>query len=216
MLAALAAAAAAPAGAQMFSRKAKFEPGETVRFAGTVSAPGGAPLADIDVAVEGWKRGVDVRELSFVRANRTRVTARSDERGEFTIDWTWSDEHSKFAVVAFVPYRGVDGDTEYELASVEVTKRLRDGSPVTVTLAVPAAGIAFMQRLRDFEASLVTEDEKTVYAQLGLPERVDRTQVGDAIETAWWYFAHGRVCRFRDGVRREIQSFPPIAAESKP
>lgn len=203
---------AAAAGAQTWPWKAKFAAGETVVFSGTVTGPDGAPLTGIDVAIEGWKTGVDLRGLSLERENRTRVAARTNERGEFTIDWTWSDEHRKFAAVAFVPYRSVDGDTEYELARVELTKRLRDGSPVTANLAVERKGLDFIDRLRQFEASLATEDERTTYAELGLPERVDRTPVGDSVETAWWYFAHGRVCRFRDGIRSEVQSFPPIAS----
>jgi hypothetical protein len=192
--------------------KAKFAPGDLVRFEGTVTAPGGAPLAGIDVAIEGWKTGVDLRGLAFERENRTRVTARTDEQGRFAIDWTWSDEHRKFEAVAFVPYRDVDGEAEHEIARVELTKRLRDGSPVTANLAVESGGLDFIRELREFEASLASEDERTTYAALGLPEKVDRTPVGDSVETAWWYFAHGRVCRFRDGVRTEVQTFPPIAS----
>lgn len=206
----LAAAGAAVVDAQVFSRKAKFAPGDTVRFAGRVTGPDGAPMAGVDVAIEGWKTGVDLRGLSLERENRTRVTAKSGENGEYAIDWTWSDEHRKFAAVAFFPYPGVGGQDEHELARVELTKAVKEGSPVVADLAVAQKGLDFIARLREFEAALATDDEKAVYAELGLPEKVDRTPVGDSIETAWWYFKHGRVCRFRDGVKTEVQTFPPI------
>ena len=45
---------------------------------------------------------------------------------------------------------------------------------------------------------------------LGLPESVDRVESPSAVEAAWWYYAAGRVARFRDGRLIELQSFDPI------
>jgi hypothetical protein len=205
---------AAAAGIDWPWRK-KFEDGEVVRFAGTVTGPDGAPMANVAVAVEGWRSDFVLSEFAVVREGRTRLVATTDARGAFALDWIWdrSLKLKKFAIVAYVPYRGARGQAEHELARVDITRRLRDGSPVTATLGFDPAGVAFLNRLRAFESSLTTADERSVYQELGLPEQVDRTRVGDQIESAWWYFTRGRVCRFRDGVRTEMQSFPPVGAE---
>jgi hypothetical protein len=209
---AVAAALAAPAvGAVKWPWTSGPEAGETVRFAGTVVGPAGEPLADVDVAVEGWRTGVDWRSAALKRAAHSRATVRSGPRGEFTIDILRDAAQKRFAVVAYAPYRDATGSiTEYELARVDVTRRVRHGSPVTAVLAVEAPGLAFLRRLREFEAALRSEDERSTYSHLGLPEQVDRTKVGDSVEAAWWYYEQGRVCRFRDGRRIEVQTFPPI------
>jgi hypothetical protein len=206
---------ALPAAAEVpWPWRSKFAAGEQVRFAGTLSDSRGAPLVDVEVAVEAWRSGFDLRGLAWTRDQRTRATTRTNARGEFTIDWTWEPELRKFALVAYLPYRGSSGPTEYELARADVSGKLRDGSPVTATLVADAAAVAFLERLRAFEASLATADERAIYQDLGLPERVDTTNVGGGDESAWWYYAQGRVVRFRDGRRTEVQTFPPVSAEA--
>lgn len=205
-------AAQAPASDRGLPWRPKFAKGETVRFTGTVVGPQGELLEGIELAVEGWKNTVDFRALSREREDVTRITTRSDAAGAFAVDWAWNPELRQFAVVAFVTYRGGGGETSHELARVDVTKRLKQGSPIDARIFVAQAELDFLRRLRAFEDSLTTADERAAYQEFGLPEQTDRTPIGGRIETAWWYYRRGLVCRFRDGVRSEVQTFPPVTA----
>ena len=207
-------AAAAAASDRTLPWRPKFGKGQLVRFTGSVVGPQGERLEGIEIAVEGWKNALDLRAFAREREDLTRLTARSDDAGAFAIDWPWNPELRQFAVVAFVAYRGGGGETSHELARVDVTKRLRKGSPVDTQVFVAQAELDFVRRLRAFESALGTADERAAYQEFGLPEQTDRTPIGGSVETAWWYFRRGIVCRFRDGVRTEVQSFPPVVAES--
>jgi len=212
---ALTAAAAAPAQIA-WPWRPKIPAGAVVRFSGSVTDPAGAPMPGVGVAVEAWRSRFDLSDFERVKEDRTRVITLTDERGGFSIDWTWNPVHRQVAVAAYVSYRGPDGESELELTRVDVTTRLRDASPVTVALAVPRRGAEFVANLREFQASLTTEDERGTYHDLGLPERVDRIPTGAGIETAWWYFSRGQVCRFLDGERTEVEAFPPIPRSGGP
>lgn len=214
LVVALALLAAAPAradAADWLRRGPKFEAGQIVRFEGQVVGADGEPMAGADVAIDGWRRSLDLRAFSMEKEDQKRLVARTDAEGRFAIDWTWDPRLKKFAVSAFVTYRG-DGGVEvtHDLAREEVTGRLREGSPVASRLEVTSDNQRFLERLHDFVAALATADERSTYEQLGLPEQVDRTPRADGVETAWWYFRQGRVCRFLDGARTEIQTFPPV------
>lgn len=68
----------------------------------------------------------------------------------------------------------------------------------------------FVERARSFLAGVESEDERRVWTDLGLPESVDRVESPGSVEAAWWYYAAGRVARFRDGRLIEVQTFDPI------
>jgi len=204
-------ASAAGAKVDWLKRGPKFEAGQIVRFEGQVVGANGQPMAGVDVAIDGWKRSLDLRALSLQKEDQRRETTRTDGEGRFSIEWTWDPKLKKFALSAFVVYRGDLGvQVTHDLAREEVTGRLKEGTPVASRLEVSAENQCFLERLHDFVAALGTADERATYDQFGLPEQVDRTPRADAVETAWWYFRQGRVCRFVDGVRSEIQSFPPV------
>jgi hypothetical protein len=202
----LAIAAAGPAAAAL-PWSLPFAEGETVRFSGTVADPAGRPIPGIEVAVIAASRKFDLRSFSKVPGESERRVARTDARGEYAIDWTWDSRFREFAVVAFVTARGPDGDHERELARAEVGKRLRQGSPVLAALTVENAD--FFYALRDFVASLASEDERRVYQEAGRPDAVDRRE-GEVREAAWWYYGLGRVYRFRDGRLAEVERFDPV------
>jgi hypothetical protein len=184
-----------------------FAEGEIVRFAGTVADPAGRPIPGIEVALVASNRKFDLRSFARVPGEVERRVVRTDARGEYAIDWTWDSRFREFAVLAFVTARAPGGESERELARADVGKRLRQGSPVLATLTVENAD--FFYALRDFVASLASEDEHRVYAEAGRPDSVERRE-GAIREADWWYYALGRVYRFRDGRLTEVERFEPV------
>jgi hypothetical protein len=199
--------AAAPANAA-FPWRFPYHQGDTVRFQGTVADPQGRPIAGLEIVLEASNPHFDWRRLSRVEGAVTKRTVASSERGEFSIDWTWTATDRKFELVALVR-AGTEGrEVVQELARLDVTDRVEHGSPVTAALTVQRAG--FVERLRDFVGSLRSDDERRVWTDLGLPESVDRRQSPAGTEASWWYFAAGRVAWFRDGRLLQIQQFAPV------
>lgn len=185
-----------------------FREGEAVRFAGTVADPQGQPLADLEVTLEASRTKLDLRSLARVPAATATRAARTNERGEYAIDWAWQPGFRRFALVASIPVRGAAGESRQELARVDVSTRLKQGSPVSATLTVEAAD--FVRALRAFVAALASDDERRVYEEAGKPDSVDRRQGPAGASAAWWYFALGRVYRFRDGRLAEVERFAPV------
>ncbi len=204
--------AAPVAGEIAWPWRPKIAAGEIVRFSGTVVDLAGQPLSDVDVVVEGWRTGIDVRAFARVRSQRVHAAARTNERGEYAIDWTWDPRLHHFEVSAVAPYRSAGGDTSHTLARVDVTRRLRSSRAIVALLSVGTNELAFLRRLLEFERSLSSPDEHATYAELGLPEQLDQSSAGATDESAWWYYSTGRVCRFRNGVRVEVESFTPVGS----
>ncbi len=199
--------AAAPAGAALPWGE-PFRAGEAVRFEGTVADLEGRPLEAIDVTLEAARTKLDLRSLARVPAATATQTTRSNERGEFALDWAWQAGFRRFELVASIPVRGPGGETRQELARIDLSARLDQGSPVAATLTV--ADAAFVRALRAFVAALATDDERGVYAEAGKPDSVDRRDGPVGASAAWWYFELGRVYRFRDGRLAEVERFEPV------
>jgi hypothetical protein len=200
-------AVAAPSRAA-FPWRFPFHDGDTVRFQGTVADPEGHPITGLEVVLEASNPHLDWRKLSRVEGAVTRRTVVSDAQGGFAIDWTWGSGYRRFELVALVRAGTAAREVVQELARLDVTDRVEHGSPVTAALTVERAG--FVERLRDFVGSLHSDDERRVWADLGLPESVDRRESPAGTEASWWYFAAGRVARFEDGRLLEIQQFAPV------
>ncbi len=68
----------------------------------------------------------------------------------------------------------------------------------------------FVRTLREFVASIDSDDERQVYHEHGQarPRRARRT--GAADEASWWYFESGPVYRFRDGGLVQVIPFDPV------
>ena len=64
--------------------------------------------------------------------------------------------------------------------------------------------------MRDFSASIDSDDERRIYAEMGNPDRVQRTIAADHEEVSWWYFQSGKAYRFKDGVLEQVVHFEPI------
>jgi len=68
----------------------------------------------------------------------------------------------------------------------------------------------FVRNLREFLATISSEDERRVHRQMGEPDKVERIDYPDHREVSWWYFESGKVYRFRDGRLEQIEPFDPV------
>ncbi|HEY4588471.1 MAG TPA: hypothetical protein VII86_04560, partial [Thermoanaerobaculia bacterium] len=68
----------------------------------------------------------------------------------------------------------------------------------------------FLDNLRQFLASIQTDDQRKVYQEMGKPDRVRNVQYPGYLESSWWYFEAGRVYRFRDGHLEQVTPFDPV------
>lgn len=184
-----------------------YEAGDGVRFEGAVADAGGHALGGIEIALEASTPRLDWRRLTSAPRVERRV-ATSDERGAFAIDWTWDAAFRRFELVATLSEELAGRTLRHELARLDVTDRVKSGSPVSASLVV--ADGRFVERARAFLAGIASEDERRIWTELGLPESIDRVESPNVVEAAWWYYAAGRVARFRDGRLVELQSFDPI------
>lgn len=184
-----------------------YEAGDGLRFEGAVADSGGGALGGIEIALEASTPRFDWRRLTSAPRVERRI-ATSDERGAFAIEWTWDAAFRRFELVATLSEELAGRTLRHELARVDVTDRVKSGSPVAASLVV--ADGRFVERARAFLAGIASEDERRIWSELGLPESIDRVESPTAVEAAWWYYAAGRVARFRDGRLVELQAFDPI------
>ncbi len=85
------------------------------------------------------------------------------------------------------------------------------GSPVVSAIVIRNRG--FVDRLRDFIASVRTADQRRVYEEMGVPDDVKRVEYAglrQEAEVSWWYFAAGKVYRFRAGQLDQVERFDPV------
>jgi hypothetical protein len=182
--------------------------GETVQITGRVSDARGEPVGGLEVALEATRTRFDLRTLRRTTIDARRAAATADERGDFTIDWSWADGFDRFDLVAGMRVRKAGGERFVELARTDLSRRMGQGSPVVATLEV--ADTRPLVALREFLAALTSADERGTYHELGQPDHVDVVQGQGWTESTWWYFEAGRACRFRDGRRLEVRTFDPI------
>jgi len=205
LLAAMAAmTVAAPAAA------ARYAQGERVQVTGAVADAQGQPLAGVRVTFEASRTYFSMRQLRRTEDEEVRrVSATTDAAGQYTLEWPWDSYFNHFELVAGVPVR-VKGGTERleELARQDVTRRVLAGSPAVVGVTVENR--QFLDSLRQFVASVQTEDQRKVYQEMGKPDRIRNVQYPGHLEASWWYFESGRVYRFRDGRLEQVVPFDPV------
>jgi hypothetical protein len=185
-----------------------YETGETVHITGIVTDADGRRLEGLEVILEASRLGVQVWPPGRVHRDVVRGSVRTDERGEFALDFTWSWRYNQFELLVAVPVRGPEGERLHILETVELNRRLREGSPVAVPVTL--SDTRFLTNLRDFIASLDTSDQRRIYQERGKPDRVDRVQLSGRLEVSWWYFEQGKVYRFADGTLAKVEEFDPV------
>ena len=188
---------------------ARYAQGERVQVTGLVADTQGQPLADVRVVFEASRTYFSVRQLRRTAAEDVRrVSATTDARGQYTLEWPWDSYFNHFELVAGVPVRTRAGERIEELARQDVTRRVTAGSPAVVSVAVEDR--KFLDSFRQFLASIQTEDQRKVYQEMGKPDRIRNVQYPAYLESSWWYFESGRVYRFRDGRLEAVVPFDPV------
>lgn len=189
---------------------ARYAQGERVQVTGAVTDAQGQPLPDVRVTFEATRTYFSVRELRRTEDKEVRrVSATTNAAGQYTVTWPWDSYFNHFELVAGVPVR-VKGGSERteELSRQDITRRVQAGSPAVVSVTVENR--QFLDSLRQFVASIQTEDQRKVYQEMGKPDRIRNVQYPSYLEASWWYFESGRVYRFRDGRLEQVVPFDPV------
>jgi hypothetical protein len=194
--------AALPAAAVRYAR------GQQVEVTGIVTGPDGAPMRDLRAVLELQRATFRFRTFQREVRDTRRVAAVTDEKGQFTLAFPWDSYYNQFELIVGVPVRKPGGERIEVLERVDLTPRVEKGSPVVATVVVENA--AFVAKLRQFVAQVQSEDEQRVYGEMGKPDEVQVVNYPDRREAAWWFFASGKVYRFRDGKLTEITPFDPV------
>jgi len=190
---------------------ARYQQGDKVQVTGIVTSRDGKPIEGIRVALEASRSYFSLRQLRKTQADDVRrVSAVTNARGEYSVEWPWDSYFNHFEVVAGAPVRKGKEDRLEELTREDVTKRLLAGSPVVVSPVIE--NTKFLDSLRQFLAMVRSSDERRTYEEMGKPDKVQRLQYPDHVEDSWWYFESGRVYRFRDGRLEQVVPFTPVPA----
>jgi hypothetical protein len=200
-------------------RKGPYRQGDPVTLSGQVTDASGRALGGVTVLLEVSRRAFSLRRLGRETSGTLRLPAVADDAGRYRLDWRWDPYYNQFALLVALPVRkapsgGTGGEStaardDYEVFHRrEITAEVHGGSPVEVALVLPDA--TAYDALRDFLASLRSDDEKRVYQEMGRPDRVDAAQAHYDPDRTWWFFAAGKAYRFRDGRLDQVVRFEPI------
>lgn len=187
---------------------APYEQGQRIQFTGLVSDRQGQPLANVQVVLEVTRTYFSVRHLRREQVDTRKVRGTTNERGEYILEWPWDSYFNHFELVVGVPLRKARTEQLQELERLDVSKRAVAGAPVVSALVVQNA--AFIVHLREFLASVRTDDQRRVYDEMGRPDKVETVKYPSWAEVSWWYFETGRVYRFRDGHLEQVVPFDPV------
>lgn len=186
-----------------------YRRGETVRIQGSVVDAAGQPLADLTVVLVAAKKKLALGSLERREEGVARVVTKTDSRGRFDFDWEWNPYYNAFRLQAEMKARTDEGRVERQvLERVDLTRRIRQGDPVVVSLEIDDAS-GFRDR-EAFLAGLRSDDQREVYEQMGKPDRVERLELARGEEVAWWYFAIGKSYHFLDGRLQDVMDFDPV------
>lgn len=196
--------------AQFWKRGEKPYPdGAEITITGVVADLSGRPVADVNVELFATRYAVKLGRKSNEVEREVSVSTKTNERGEYTLPWTWYRYYNDFALEAHLSVpTGKDTFRKEILARTELNNRIEQGSPVIVPLTVTDP--EFLDTFRAFVAGLDTDDEQRVYREVGRPDKVDTLELPDRVEQAWWFFRYGQVYRFIDGRLDQVERFEPI------
>jgi hypothetical protein len=188
--------------------------GERIEVRGIVTDASGRPLSGLDVTLVASREKLDLRRLARQSEASVRRTTRTNDRGEYQLDWNWSRYYNRFTLEVGLTVRVPGGETVRTLYTQDVTNRLRH-PPVVVSLLL--ADTTFIERYRSFVASLATSGERRVFEAMGAPDHIEIKQYPTHRETNWLYYAAGRSFLFRNGdFQREVAFTPVERAPSSP
>jgi hypothetical protein len=208
LLTSLALATAGCAGARGMGDRFPYDGGQRVVVQGVVADAQGNALSDLEVVLEASRVGYGVYPPGERKREVVTGSTRTDRGGEYALELGWNSRFNHFELVVGVPVVTGGQEALQELSRIDVTRRVRQGSPVAVPVTLQDT--TFLTNLRSFLADAQSADEKRVYRETGKPDRVDRVKYPDRDESAWWYFAAGKVFRFRNGTLDRVDEFAPV------
>lgn len=190
-----------------------YDDGERLRFTGVVTDAAGRPVPGVAVVLETARLSFRLREMRRTERDSRRFGATTNAQGEYSIDWPWDDYFNRFQLLAGVVVRHGREERLEVLEREDVSGRVPAGSPIVSALVIHNR--ALVDRLRDFLASVKSADERRVYEEMGAPDDVKRVsyagrQQQEEAEASWWYFAAGKVYRFRAGRLDQVDRFDPV------
>ncbi|MGB5399871.1 MAG: carboxypeptidase-like regulatory domain-containing protein [Thermoanaerobaculia bacterium] len=185
-----------------------YPEGEFIEIAGAVTDAEGFPVPDLTVILEASRKAFSVTRMKSTERDSTQVSTVTDETGQFNLRWRWVDYYNHFELQVGVS-EGLGDNAEFLVfEQVDLSKRIRGGSPVVTHVTVTET--RYLDTVRDFSASIDTEDERRIFEEMGNPDRVQRILAGDHEEVSWWYFQSGKAYRFKDGVLEQVVHFEPV------
>ncbi|HTQ79360.1 MAG TPA: hypothetical protein VMM92_05150 [Thermoanaerobaculia bacterium] len=187
---------------------AAYAQGERVRITGIVTDARGTPLNNVQVAFVASRSVFRLRQLKSSDKDERRVTAVTGAKGEYALDWAWDSYYNHFEVQVGFPVRQGRSEHIEVLAQQDISQALLKGNPVVPALVVENA--ALIEKVRQFLASLTTDDLRRVYQEMGNPDQVQKVEYPDHEEVSWWYFESGTVYRFESGRLAETRHFTPV------
>ena len=197
------------AGSLTTAAAARYDQGQRIQVTGVVTDSQGQPINNIRVVLEVSRTYFSMREMRRTADKDVRrVSATTDARGNYTVEWPWDSYFNHFELVAGVPVHTKTGETVQELARQDVTRRVDAGTPAVIGVTIENR--QFLDNLRQFLASIQTDDQRKIYQEMGKPDRIRNVQYPSHLESSWWYFESGRVYRFRDGRLEQITPFDPV------
>jgi hypothetical protein len=187
----------------------RYDQGQRIQVTGVVTDSQGQPINNLRVVLEVSRNYFSMRELRRTADKDVRrVSATTDARGNYTVEWPWDSYFNHFELVAGIPVRTKTGETVQELARQDVTRRVDEGTPAVVGVTIENRQL--LDNVRQFLASIQTDDQRKIYQEMGKPDRIRNVQYPSHLESSWWYFESGRVYRFRDGRLEQITPFDPV------
>jgi hypothetical protein len=204
---------ASPASGQVrnpFASKFPYVAGERVEVDGLVTDSVGKPLANVEIVLEVAKMRLSLRPPGREKANIARGATASDENGHFALQWDWIPGFDRFEIIAAVTVPEPTGKHLQVLQRLDITDRVRLGSPISVPFVVDDTN--FLDAVRDFQSHLDSADEHRVYESMGRPDRIDSEDEVGRNESTWWYFALGKAYRFDHGRLFKVEDFEPVPA----
>jgi hypothetical protein len=187
----------------------RYDQGQRIQVTGVVTDSQGQPINNLRVVLEVSRNYFSMRELRRTAGKDVRrVSATTDARGNYTVEWPWDSYFNHFELVAGIPVRTKTGETVQELARQDVTRRVDEGTPAVVGVTIENRQL--LDNVRQFLASIQTDDQRKIYQEMGKPDRIRNVQYPSHLESSWWYFESGRVYRFRDGRLEQITPFDPV------
>jgi hypothetical protein len=192
-----------------WAKNKAYPDGQLVVVTGTVTDDQGQPIPRVDLVFEATRRAFNVRRMRGVTEPPRTIRARTDDAGQYSIEWSWHHYYNAFELDVVVPI-GVRGGRERDqtIAQADLTERIVQGTPVVVPITVDDTRL--LLEVRAFLANLDTDDEQRIYTQEGKPDRLDQVARPDHEEETWWYFSIGALYRFQNGKLVEVENFDPV------